>query len=135
MFDVPVSGKFEGEENEEEITPGLRIKLDSTFFQNNVIDMEGTPELRNSNNFKNFIRGLYFKVNSSSNDGSLFIFDKTKAYVSIFYTSDKESNPDEKESKVYKLNFGGIAVNTFQNQLSPQIQTALQNPNTETINW
>ncbi|HPE82457.1 MAG TPA: DUF4270 domain-containing protein [Aequorivita sp.] len=122
----------EGTDNEEKLGPGLRIKLDSTFFQNNILNMEGSEELRNSNNFKNFIRGLYFKVNSSSNDGSLFIFDKTKAYVSIFYTSDKESNPDEKESKVYKLNFGGIAVNTFQNQLSPQIQTALQNPNTET---
>ncbi|MCB0452610.1 MAG: DUF4270 domain-containing protein [Aequorivita sp.] len=132
---IPSNNGFilrEGTDNEEKLGPGLRIKLDSTFFQNNILNMEGSEELRNSNNFKNFIRGLYFKVNSSSNDGSLFIFDKTKAYVSIFYTSDKESNPDEKESKVYKLNFGGIAVNTFQNQLSPQIQTALQNPNTET---
>ena len=132
---IPSNNGFilrEGTDNEEKLGPGLRIKLDSTFFQNNILNMEGSEELRNSNNFKNFIRGLYFKVNSSSNDGSLFIFDKTKAYVSIFYTSDKESNPDEKESKVYKLNFGGIAVNTFQNQLSPQIQNALQNPNTET---
>ncbi len=122
----------EGTDDEEKIGPGLRVKLDSTFFQNNILNMEGTEELRNSNNFKNFLRGLYFRVNSPTNDGSLFIFDKSKAYVSIFYSADKESAPEERENKVFKLNFGGISVNTFNNQLSPQIQTALENPNTET---
>ncbi len=126
---------FEGEENEEELTPGLRIKLDSTFFQTNVIDMEGTPELRNSNNFKNFLRGLYFKVNSPTDNGSLFIFDVTKAYVSIFYSYDNEDEPDERDNAVFKLNFsGGISVNTFTNQLPTQIQTAVENPNIETGN-
>jgi hypothetical protein len=94
--------------------------------------MQGTEELRNNNNFKNFLRGIYFDVNSTSNDGSLFIFDNTKAYVSIFYTADDENNPGERENKVFKLNFGGINVNTFQNELSPEIQTALENPNIET---
>src|SRR5690606_28757748 len=74
----------------------------------------------------------YFDVNSTSNDGSLFIFDNTKAYVSIFYTADDENNPGERENKVFKLNFGGINVNTFQNELSPEIQTSLENPNIET---
>jgi len=122
----------EGEDDEEKLGPGLRVKLDSTFFQTNIIDMEDTEELRNNNNFKNFLRGIYFQVNSPSNDGSLFIFDATKAYISIFYTADDENDPEEKESKVFKLNFGGINVNTFQNELSPEIQTALENPNIET---
>mgnify|MGYP003645233060 FL=1 len=126
---------FEGEDNEEEIAPGLRIKLDTAFFQTKVIDMEGTPELRNSNNFKNFLRGLYFKVNSPTDNGSLFIFDVTKAYVSIFYSYDNEDDPDERENDVFKLNFsGGISVNTFTNQLPTQIQTAVENPNIETGN-
>lgn len=123
-----------GESNEEKLGPGLRVKLDSTFFQSNVIDMEGTEELRNSNNFKNFLRGLYFQVNSPSDDGSLFIFDATKAYVSIYYSFDKEDNPDEKDHAVYKLNFGGINVNTFDNNLPQAIQTAVDNPNTQTGN-
>ena len=66
---IPSNNGFilrEGTDNEEKLGPGLRIKLDSTFFQNNILNMEGSEELRNSNNFKNFIRGLYFKVNSSS---------------------------------------------------------------------
>ncbi|MRT16201.1 DUF4270 domain-containing protein [Vitellibacter sp. q18] len=121
-----------GTDDEEQLGPGLRIKLDSTFFQNNVLNMEGTEELRNNNNFKNFLRGIYFQVSSPTNDGSLFIFDQTKANVSIYYSSEDETNPDDRENKVYKLNFGGICVNTFENELSPQIQTALENPNIET---
>ncbi len=124
----------EGTDNEEKIGPGLRVKLDSTFFQEKIINMEGTEELRNSNNFKNFMRGLYFKVNSATNDGSLFIFDASKAYVSIFYSFDKESNPDERDNAVFKLNMGSNNVNTFQNQLPQQIQTAVDNPNIQTGN-
>ncbi len=121
---------YEGEDEEEEIAPGLRVKLDSTFFQHNIIDMEGTSELRNSNNFKDFFRGLYFQVNSTTDDGSLFIFDATQAYVSIYYSFDDEDDPDIRDNDVYKLNFsGGISVNTYENQLPTQIQSAVENYN------
>lgn len=124
-----------GEENEEKLAPGLRVKLDSTFFQTNLIDMEGTPELRNSNNFKNFFRGLYFQVSSPTNDGSLFIFDATKAYVTIHYSFDKEDEPEVRDNAIFRLNFnGGISVNTFENQVPQQILNAVENPNTETGN-
>ena len=123
-----------GEDDEEKLAPGLRIKLDSLFFQTNIIDKEGSEELRNSNNFKNFLRGIYFKVNSPTDNGSLFIFDATKAFVSIYYSFDDEDNPDERDNDVFKLNFGGINVNTFTNELPGPIQTALENPNIETGN-
>lgn len=123
---------YEDTEEEEKITPGLRVKLPVEFFQENIIDMEGTPELRNSNNFKNFLRGLYFKVNSSTNNGSLFIFDASKAYVTIFYSFDDEDDPDIRDNATFKLNFNGISVNTFENQLPQQIQTAISNPNIQT---
>lgn len=123
---------YEGTNNEEKIGPGLRIKLDSTFFQEKVLNMEGTEELRNSNNFKNYLRGLNIQVSSQSDNGSLFIFDATKAYVSIFYSFDDESEPEEKDQKTFKLNFGGINVNTFKNEWPSQILTDLENPNIET---
>src|SRR5690606_3774134 len=128
---IPTKNGFilnEGEDDEEKIGPGLRIKLDTAFFGEKVIRKEGSEELRNSNNFKNFVRGIYFKVNSQTDNGSLFIFDATKAYVSIFYSFKDE---DEWDNGVFKLNFGGINVNTFSNQLPQQIQTAIENPNIE----
>lgn len=121
-----------GAENEEKLGPGLRIKLDSTFFQDKIINMEGTEELRNSNNFKNYLRGIYFKIDSPSNDGSLFIFDASSAFVSIYYSFDSATKADKRESAAYKLNFLGINVNTFENELPQTIQTAVENANTQT---
>ncbi len=122
----------EDTDKEEKIAPGLRVKLPVEFFQENIIDKEGSPELRNNNNFKNFLRGLYFKVNSPTNNGSLFIFDATKSYVTIFYSFDNETDPDIRDNATFKLNFNGISVNTFENQLPQQIQTAISNPNIQT---
>ena len=121
----------EGTDTEEKLGPGLRIKLDSTFFQTKIIDMEGKEQLLNNNNFKDYLRGIYLKVNAPTNDGSLFIFDATKAYISIFYSFYDEDD-DERDSKEFKLNFGGINVNTFDNNLSNEVQTAISNPNTST---
>lgn len=125
----------QGEKNEEKLAPGMRVALPKEFFQENIIDKEGSEELISSNNFKNFFRGLYFEVNSLNNDGSLFIFDISKADVTIYYSSGNESDTDGRVSKTFKLNFNGININTFDNQPLPQsIQTALDNPNTETGN-
>lgn len=121
-----------GEDNEEQIAPGLRIKLDSLFFQNNIIKKEGSEVLRNSNNFKDYFRGIYFKVESPTNNGSLFIFDAAKANVTIFYSFDTEDVPVIRDNATFKLNFNGISVNTFENQLPQQIQTAISNPNIQT---
>lgn len=129
---IPSNSGFilnKGKDDEEKLGPGLRVKLDSTFFQDKFLALEGKEELRNSNNFKNYIRGLYFDVSTVDNDGSLFIFDAANANVTIFYSSKNEG---EKKSNVFKLNFGGINVNTFQNQLSQEVQTAIANPNIET---
>jgi len=123
---------YEDTEKEEKIAPGLRVKLPVEFFQENIIDKEGSPELRNSNNFKNFLRGLYFKVNSPTNNGSLFIFDPAKANVTIFYSFDDEDDPTIRDNATFKLNFNGISVNTFENELPQQIQTAISNPNIQT---
>ncbi|QAA81886.1 DUF4270 domain-containing protein [Aequorivita sp. H23M31] len=121
----------EGEEDESKLAPGLRIALPKEFFQERIVDKEGSQDLLNNNNFKNYLRGLYFQVNSPTNDGSLFIFDVSKAYVQIHYTNVKEEEPEERIYKTFKLSLGDITVNTFENEPLPQfIQTALENPDT-----
>ncbi|WP_310991457.1 DUF4270 domain-containing protein [Aequorivita marina] len=121
-----------GEDEEEKLPPGFRVKLDSTFFQDKIIAMEGKEELRNSNNFKDYMRGIYFQVSSPTNDGSLFIFDASEAYISIYYNYKESPEAEERENGVFKLNFGGINVNTFTNDLPQNVETALENPNTST---
>ncbi len=122
---------YKDTDDEKKLAPGLRVKLDSTFFQEKVIAMAGTEELRNSNNFKNYLRGLYFKVDAPTDNGSLFIFDVSKAYVTLYYSYEDDDNPEERKNDEFKLNFGGINVNTFQNQPLPQeVQNAVENPDT-----
>lgn len=121
-----------GEDNEERIAPGLRMMLSKDFFQQKIIAKEGSAELRNNNNFRNYFRGLYFKVDSPDSNGNLFMFDPSKAYVQIYYSylDDK----DEKKQKRLKLNFasknGGVIVNTFDNAPLPgNIENEVANPN------
>lgn len=120
-----------GEDDEEQLAPGLRVPLSADFFQERILDMEGSQELRNNNNFKNFMRGLYLQVNTPTNDGNLFIFDPAEAFVAIHYSFDGEDDPDQREHKTFKLEFGDIHVNTFDNAPIPNhIQSELDNPNT-----
>jgi len=119
----------EGEPDQEYIAPGLRVALSKEFFQEQIIDKEGSAELRNNNNFRDHLRGLYFKVESPGNDGSLFIFDATKAHVSVYYSALKPGDDEERENKTFQLSFGGINVNTFENAPLPQnILSDLENP-------
>ncbi len=120
---------YKGEKNEEKLAPGLRLKLPVAFFQEKIIDKEGSPELRNNSNFKNYLRGLYFKVDSPTNDGTMFIFDVDAANITIHYTADGTGEED-RENKTFKLKFGGVSVNTFENNLSPNIEMAISNPDT-----
>lgn len=124
-----------GEDDERKLGPGLRVALPKSFFQEKIIDKEGEQELRNSNNFKNYLRGLHFQVESPTNDGSLFIFDVAKAYVDIHYSFDKADDATVRDQKSFKLNFGDVTVNAFDNAPLPQfIQSNLDNPNTITGN-
>lgn len=117
----------EGKDNEELLQPGLRFALSKEFFQERIIDKQGSAELRNNNNFRNYFRGLYFKVEAAEK-GNLFLFDASKAEVSVYYTYLNDQ--DEERQRRLKLSFGGVSVNTFENDLLPNhIQEAISNPN------
>lgn len=121
----------EGEKDQQNLAPGLRVALPAAYFQEKIIDKEGAPELRNNNNFRDYLRGLYFKVDAPGNDGSLFIFDASKAHVAVYYSFLKTDESGDRDHKTFRLGFGGVNVNTFENAPLPQnIQSDLENPNT-----
>lgn len=120
-----------GEDNEETLAPGIRVKMSADFFQNNIILKEGSQELLNNLNFKNFLRGIYLKVDSPNADGNLFLFDQKAANISIFYSSDDPDNAGEKLNSEFKLNFSGVGVNTFETNFPQPVKDAITNPDTE----
>lgn len=119
------------EDEVERLGPGLRISLDSDFFQERILDKEGSEELRNNTNFKDYFRGLYFQVESDSGNGSLFLFDYLEANVMVYYSYLPEDSQTRKSDKI-DFGFRGVSVNTFENDPLPQqIQSALENADEE----
>lgn len=128
---------FEDDEDKEiRFNPGLRVELPMEFFQEKVFDQEGMATLLNNNNFREFFRGVYFDVQSNTNDGNLFLFDIDEASITLHYTRDRESTDtdagdDDDEDTIadeYALEFGAVNVNVFKNQLNPTIAASLFNP-------
>lgn len=74
----------EGVEQEiERLSPRLRVPLDNSFWETLIIDQEGTSNLQSNNNFQNFFRGLYFKVNNVVINGNLVHLNLDEAFIDL----------------------------------------------------
>lgn len=119
--------------------PGIRIELDSItgqFFQENIIDKEGSSELLSQANFQNFLRGLRLSLTPKAED-ILLLLDLSQASITITYeydnvvTEDTDAGEDikttERTERDFTLNFlqvsttavAGNAVNTILNPNFP----------------
>ena len=111
------------------IAPALRFKLNNPnddFWESNFFENEGNQVLTNEPNFKEFFRGLYIKVESSS-DGSMMLlnFASSNTKLTIHYTSDNTNIGDSDTGSVdeietnqheYVMNFSGNLINLFENE-------------------
>ena len=119
----------ESELVDERLQPGIRISLDPNWFQANILDKEGDPELISTSTFNDFLRGLHFSIDSS--DDIMLILNFAAAQITIEYEYDVfRDGAIEKEDREYQLglitggnNFtpiNGNAVNTILNEPFPQ---------------
>jgi hypothetical protein len=115
--------------------PRMRVHLPLEFFQENIIDKEGSSELFNNNSFRNFIRGLYFKAEPVNNDGTMMLlnFRHEDAGIMLYYTNTIENDDEEDlvEENSFKLSFGSNVVNTFSQNLPPQVEAGIDGSNEE----
>ncbi len=120
------------------LIPGLRVKLPNEFFKNKIIDQGGSIELLNNNNFRDYFRGLYFQVESNTDDGSLFFMNLENSSVKIYYSfqtrtseiSSTAGDTIERFKGEVGMSFNAISVNTYENDLPQTIAQELFNPNT-----
>lgn len=98
-------------------SPRLRVKLDTTFWHNTIIQKEGQIELSNENNFKNYFRGLYIKATPINDKGNMILlnFGQEASNITIYYTSGET---DQRAKDSYTLNLTGNRLNTFINNYS-----------------
>ncbi|MFL0353333.1 DUF4270 domain-containing protein [Xanthomarina sp. GH4-25] len=79
------------------ISPSLYVELENPggdYWKTLFFDKEGMPELSNPNNFKDYFRGLYFKVEPiDPNAGSAILlnFNSSAANLTIYYDNEDEN--------------------------------------------
>ena len=69
--------------------PGMQLNLNTSFFKSKIIDGVASGKLISNDIFKNYFRGLYFKVEDSGSDsGSLAMINFSKGTVTVNYTEE-----------------------------------------------
>ena len=128
------------------IAPALRFKLNNpneNFWESNFFENEGNQVLTNEPNFKEFFRGLFIKVESSS-DGSMMLlnFASSNTKLTIHYTSDNTNIGDSDTGSVdeietnqheYVMNFSGNLINLFENETVVDVDLMDQTNGNENI--
>ncbi|WP_397363934.1 DUF4270 domain-containing protein [Olleya sp. R77988] len=121
--EIPFDGTVEEiEEIEDRRAPGLYIDLteiEDLDYWKNILLLENdvvNPEITNTSDFKNFFRGLIFKVEKQmNNEGNmLFLNLDTGAKIDIRYENDG-TDDGERDRSTYTFNFNSIKFNTFEN--------------------
>ena len=97
--------------------PALRGILDNSFWQNAIINasINNPSILSNANSFKDYFRGLYFKVEAINDSaGSMILLNlaANNANITMHY---KKGEAGDRIDDSYTLNFSGNILNTFIN--------------------
>ncbi|WP_299313366.1 DUF4270 domain-containing protein [uncultured Aquimarina sp.] len=92
------------------------------YFKTLFLDKEGSIELSNANNFRNYFRGFYFKAESNTNtDESLIFFNISDANFTLFYSFDTneadEDDADEDGDMTELIRGQGSFVLNFSNNI------------------
>lgn len=121
----------------ERLTPRLRVKFPDetkTLFSTLFLDKEGSPELSNVNNFRNYFRGIYIKAEPINNNGNLIYLNTRNAQITLYYSYKETSNAADTKQDKLDLNFTNTFINSIKTTLDPTIAEELKEENQDTIN-
>jgi hypothetical protein len=130
FFDPAEIVTTETVDGNEEITrtpPQMQLRLNRAFFQNKIFGAGAAGNLVNNNVFKEYLRGLYFKAEATSDQGSLAQLNFKQGKVTITYMVDKSATDHTRVEKTLVLNLAGNTVNVFENQDNPAYLSAVAN--------
>ena len=105
----------------ERLAPGLFMMLDNAYFKSAIINANATV-LSNNTLFRDYFRGLYFKVSPSPSDptakGALNRLNFAQGKITIVYTDQTSATNTAEIKKSIIINLSGNTVNTFENNFS-----------------
>lgn len=111
-------------EESERLSPRLRVKLDKDYWQEFIINQEGTTNLLNPNSFADYFRGLYLKIEGIEDNAFYTLFDGPGTNITIYYTFVGDGSGEQEN---ISLNLSGERVVDYINEFDPTISEALAN--------
>jgi hypothetical protein len=102
-------------------TPRIRIPLDTNFFQQMIINLEGSDQLVNQANFNNYFKGLIVRAENFSDDlymmldilNARVILEYNYNYYNTNGTPDVSDDVIEKRNKSNIIPLGGVTINLY----------------------
>lgn len=111
--------------------PAMRLKLNKDFFQKKILNATAS-NLATNDVFKNYFRGLYFKVEKvAGSEGSMAMMNFKAGKITISYTEDSaDGSTTTRVQKTLDLNMTGNTVNLLdQSEWNTDYTNAINNPN------
>jgi hypothetical protein len=108
-----------GEDVVTRTSPSMRLHLNKTIFSNLILTAP-SGQLANNSVFKNYFRGLYFKV-ENGNPGNMANINFRGGKITLYYNEDKKATNAEgavtysRENKTFALNLTGNTVSLLDN--------------------
>jgi hypothetical protein len=111
----------------------MYLKLNKDFFQKKIIGGNSQGKLANNNVFREYFRGLYFKVEAAAtepNGSSLAMINFRGGKITIKYKEDKEEQEDDevvivRVDKTMELALTGTTVSLVSQDRKPEYSAAL----------
>lgn len=121
----------DGEETATRSVPSMRLHLDETFFLNKIINAPA-GKLVNNEVFKNYFRGLYFKIESAGDSNCMAMMNFGGGTITVYYEEDKKVVDDQgivtfdKVKKTLEMNLTGntISLQTNSNENAEYLTAA-----------
>ena len=101
----------DGKETITRVAPAMRLNLNKNFFKTKIIDASALGKLATNDVFKNYFRGLYFKVEKSgSNASALAMLNFKEGKITINYKEDTSDTNTTRVDKSIVLKLTGNTV-------------------------
>lgn len=97
--------------------PGMFLNLDPLFFTSKIMNAP-SGKLFNNSVFKDYFKGLYFKVEEAAgyeNQGSLAMMNFTNGVITIVYKDETSATDATIVRKEFNINLSGHSVNLLEN--------------------
>ncbi|NRT12980.1 DUF4270 domain-containing protein [Flavobacterium sp. 14A] len=105
--------------------PGMRLNLNKSYFKTKIIDAATSGKLATADTFRDYFRGLYFKVEKSgSSPSALAMLNFREGKITINYKEDTSVTDNSRVDKSVVINLTGNTVSLLQESNSKPAYTA-----------